>query len=391
MTQHVSRRTARLTLCSGWMSLALMAASFPIAGATAQGRAAAPAPRGGWHTRDILTSTQPGTAADRATAEANLAAAEALVRNVGAYGAPRGFEITPWWQAPSVPTRDRVAGYGMEIRVHSPSKVVAAGGFTRSVAIGFNSLAGIAEPALLQDENGERIFIERPTTTPMHGATSVYGTYSETGHTSLSILFTTRGQSPVLPVSREQFLRGLIVEAEGKNGEERKRQLELAKAPTPYEDWIRGAAERKKEREEMLAAMSDKAQAAKMRVDLEKVEREATEGFKKNETRDREMLARFAQPGLGDTWRAEIAAMTPAERASTAWVVGAVLVPAGTPRAQRVVRLDPAFSRARGSPVEPRAIMVTLGNSYESPDAAMHQLYKELDWAALKQMLDRRP
>ena len=61
--------------------------------------------------------------------------------------------------------------------------------------------------------------------------------------------------------------------------------------------------------------------------------------------------------------------MTPAERASTAWVVGAVLVPAGTPRAQRVVRLDPAFSRARGSPVEPRAIMVTLGNSYESPDA----------------------
>src|SRR5688572_14707390 len=115
MTQHVSRRSARLTLRAGWMTLALMAVSFPIAGAPAQGRGAAPTPRSGWHARDILTSTQPGTAADRATADANLAAAEALVRNVGAYGAPRGFEITPWWQAPTINTRNRIAGYGLEI------------------------------------------------------------------------------------------------------------------------------------------------------------------------------------------------------------------------------------------------------------------------------------
>jgi hypothetical protein len=379
----MSIRTLATVLTALWM---------PALSVVAQrGPAQVTVPRPGWLARDVLTATQPGTAADRATVEANLAAAEALIAKVSGYATPRGFEITPWWQAATISARDRIAGYGLMIRVHNQSKVAAAGGWSPSVSIGFNSLGGIAEPAQLQDEDGKTIFIERQASALVHGATAAYGTYSETEDVSLTLLFTSRGQSPVLPVSREEYLKGLIVEAEGKNGEERKRQLEIAKGPTPYEEWVSGAAERKKEREEMFAAMSDKAQAAKMRADLEKVERETTELMKKNEPLHREMLGRFAQPGAGDTWRAEIAAMTPEERASTAMVAGVALVPAATPGAKRVVRLNPAFSRARGSPVEPRVISVTLRTSYKSADVAMRQLYKELDWDALKQMLDQRP
>jgi hypothetical protein len=60
------------------------------------------------------------------------------------------------------------------------------------------------------------------------------------------------------------------------------------------------------------------------------------------------------------------------------------LVPAGTPNARAVIRENPAFYRVRGSPVEPRAIMVVLGNLPEIAMGAQRQLYRELDWAALK-------
>lgn len=115
-TQGVGRPTARLVWRCGWMSLAVIVASLPAAGAAAQGGGAARSPRAGWLARDILTSTQPGTSADRAAADANLAAAEALVRKVGGYGTPRGFEITPWWQSPTIAARDRLAGYGLTIQ-----------------------------------------------------------------------------------------------------------------------------------------------------------------------------------------------------------------------------------------------------------------------------------
>ena len=53
---------------------------------------------------------------------------------------------------------------------------------------------GVNSPVRAMRQIGrEPIFIERPTTTPIHGATAVYGTYSDTGHTSMTILFTSRG------------------------------------------------------------------------------------------------------------------------------------------------------------------------------------------------------
>lgn len=100
-------------------------------------------------------------------------------------------------------------------------------------------------------------------------------------------------------------------------------------------------------------------------------------------------------PGIAavtDRFRAELAAMTPQERASPAFVFGTQeLVPAGTPNAMAVVRANPAFYRARRSPVEPRAVLVQMPNTYPELKAQHWQMYREFDWDGLKRLLDTRP
>lgn len=94
---------------------------------------------------------------------------------------------------------------------------------------------------------------------------------------------------------------------------------------------------------------------------------------------------------LGDKLRAQIAAMSPQERASPAWVFGTQeLVPAGTPQAMTVVRANPAFYRARRSPFEPRAVLVRLSVGWNEIMPVYQQMYRELDWAALKQLVNSR-
>jgi hypothetical protein len=81
--------------------------------------------------------------------------------------------------------------------------------------------------------------------------------------------------------------------------------------------------------------------------------------------------------------------MTPAERASPAWVRGPDLVPAGSPNAAAIVRVNPAFYRARRSPAEVRAILVHLQNVPVEREAQRQQMVRDLDWAALKRLLNR--
>ena len=63
-------------------------------------------------------------------------------------------------------------------------------------------------------------------------------------------------------------------------------------------------------------------------------------------------------------------------------------MPAGTPDAQSFVRKNPAFYRARTSPFEPRAILVSMQNGYKELWPQQEQLYKQFDWAALKKMVN---
>jgi hypothetical protein len=117
----------------------------------------------------------------------------------------------------------------------------------------------------------------------------------------------------------------------------------------------------------------------------------AGETLRKEEPSERAELerAQASATAAGDKLRAQIAAMTPAERAAPAWLVGFDFVPAGTPNAHAIVRMKPDFYRTRTSPVEVRAILVEIPNPYRQRQTQHRQLYEQFDWAALKRLLGK--
>jgi hypothetical protein len=186
-------------------------------------------------------------------------------------------------------------------------------------------------------------------------------------------------------------LRLKIFEHEGRN-QEKLKALIAHLSTTPYERWIAEAPERRKRNEELFAliATSNPAQAAKTRADLEKADQAEGEKLKRSDAFEREQAARnvAAMKAIGDKYRAQLATMTPAERASVAYVYEDDLVRAGTPDAVTFVRKNPAFYRARTSPLEPRAILVSLPGAYTHNRPQQAELYKQLDWAAIKKMVN---
>lgn len=107
------------------------------------------------------------------------------------------------------------------------------------------------------------------------------------------------------------------------------------------------APERRKRNEELYAIVgkSDPAQAAKMRADMEKAELAETDKLRKGDAYERAGMSKHlaSLTAQGDKYRAQIAAMTPQERTSPAFIVGDDLVPAGTPDANAIVRKNAAF------------------------------------------------
>jgi hypothetical protein len=369
-------------------TLALLVSSASL---SAQSYPTTASPRSGWLAR--ATSDFTGlSSADRAVIEANLGFAEALVARISGYAKPRGFEVHPSWLYDAPRSHDRLSQYQLVIWNYVPTHAADHDG-VGGVGIWFNpELATISEPTLIREESGERIYIERVRSTRVHGATVAYGTFGEPNTEGLFVLFTSGDQSPMLPVTREEYLRTTIFSLEGKD-QEKLKQARAGFSRTPYERWIEDAAERKKTREAVIATIPDQAQAAKTRAEMAKGDREMEEALKKDEPKYRAMVSEVTKSSTtpGDKIRAEIAAMTPAERASPAWVHGTKLVPAGTPDAKAVVRTNPAFYRARRSPVEPRAVFVHLSNLPDVVMGAQRQLNNEFDWAALKRLLDQRP
>jgi hypothetical protein len=373
---------------------ASLAFASPLIGQRAR---TAPTPAG-WLKRTTNSDYQINdarfTPADHAITDANLLFVEGLVSKLSGYANPRGFELLPWWHypVPIVHDRNRLKEYSLAFTVFVPTRKAnpdGNGGF----GFEFNpSFTAIADVAVADEENGGRLYLERERGTPVHGATLTYSAFDVENVETFRVVFTSGDQMPFLPVTREEFLRAQIFTLEGKNQENIKK-ARAATAKSPYETWLEGAAERKKNRETTIAMLRlDKDAADKMRAQMEKQERDMTEAYKKDEPNFRAMAAdaqKVANPG--DAPRAKLAAMSSVERSLPAWLFGAELVPAGTPHARAVIRENPAFFRARGSPVNPRAIMVILANLPEVAMQAQRQLYRELDWAALKSRLDPRP
>jgi hypothetical protein len=213
-----------------------------------------------------------------------------------------------------------------------------------------------------------------------------------------SVIFTRDGVFPWEPVSRETYLRALIHEVEGLSGE-KTAEFRKGLEKTAYEQWLDGAAQRKKERADLAAQLKGiqpPEEIAKQIAAMEATEREVTEQLKARDAEDRKKNREYlAAPTFGDGIRAQIEAMSPEDRLRPALVEkDGNLLPAGATGGNRVLtpRLD--FWQVRRSPVEIHSITVSISGSTGTGDQrsavihALRQTYQNLDWAVLKRMVD---
>jgi hypothetical protein len=203
------------------------------------------------------------------------------------------------------------------------------------------------------------------------------------------VIFTTGGRSPWIPITREQYLQAQIFHAGGKNGETEK-ATKAALEKTAYEEWIAGTAERRKQREAAIATMTrtqGNAAGEALRKELEQTDRDVTAQLKAGDAEDRKQRQDALANRYVDQLRAELAALTPAQRAAPARVDDR------DPQSGRLLTPDPEFWRARKSRVEVHGIQVVMTPTFfcENPAvrAALEHVYENLDWAALKRIVDR--
>jgi hypothetical protein len=199
-----------------------------------------------------------------------------------------------------------------------------------------------------------------------------------------------------MPVTKEQYLRSMIFNAEGKNGEAEKETRKMLETST-YATWMSEAAARKKQREETIATVArlqGRAAADEMRKTLEQTEREVTEQLKAQDADERAQKKEALEHRYVDELRSQLAAMSPAERATPAAVgMDGKIVTSGVPGSHRVLTPDPGFWRMRRSRVEVHSIQVLMGPTEMCMNPAVHaavaRAWETLDWMALKRIVDR--
>jgi hypothetical protein len=374
--------------------LVLFLFGLPTLAAAQASPGAAPSSGPGWLPRVSFLDVNVGagvrvTAAERAAVIARLDAIEGLIKKPDAMARPRGFEgvINMHW-AGSLDTRDSLIGYEFHMGVHIPTfKINPEGPTVMRVTVnpypedlteGFHRLAS--------DDKGD-IWPERPIGEAIPGVPpgAVIYDHLEAGQrTGVQVLLTSRREPVWIDVSKERFLNTVIA------------LFDNAAKDSSYEEWLKGAAERKQVREQTLAALStvgpkEKAQAAELRKTLQQAERDGGEQLKAIESSPTSARTQAAK------LRARLAAMTPGERASPAWLADGTgggsyeLVAPRTPRAVHLVSLNPEFYRTKGSPVAVRAIRMTFyqrDTQLDAPWKAVYESYKAMDWTALARMLD---
>lgn len=344
-----------------------------------------------WPRAEFTDVSRSLTAAERAAVETQMTSVEALLRKTP-YATPRGFAVRPSFSYAELADRTQLFSYEFALVTFARCSKYDEHGADIIISFNPDPIAWTADQGTpMTDEGGDRLYLEPIRAPALFGATATFGRFHEENAPSLSVLFTSGGRSPTLPVSREEYLRAMIFTLEGKNSEKVKANATLV-AKTPYERWMEEAPARVRTREETYALMAkiDPAQAAKSRADMEKLERDETESLKRADAYERTQVSKnlAGLTALGDKYRAQIAAMSPQERASAAFLVGDDLVPAGTPNAEALVRKNRDFYRSAGSPLQPRAILVRMPAAYTEFRPQQQQLYKQLDWAAIKSMVN---
>jgi hypothetical protein len=262
---------------------------------------------------------------------------------------------------------------------------------------------GADAPTML-DEAGRILMVEPGIGKPnIPGATIVHGGLRwdtpAADRRSAFVTFSKGGVLPWKPVSREQFLRFWIYQAEGPDYDVNEPALRKSLEKTTYDRWREEAASRKEERDEAItqvAQLQGRAAADELRKTLEQREREVTERLKADDVEERKRhQAVLGTPSQADEYRARIAAMSPSERASPAYAPygSTELLASDDPWARRVLTPDPEFWRVRRSRVEVKSITVAfhphLTCGAPAVRDAVWKAYQTLDWAAIKRIVDR--
>jgi hypothetical protein len=385
---------------------------------------------GGWLPRDE-SPINGLTAAQRAAAIATLDRIERLLRQVPELANPDGFEIQPVILGGAVqdgpgamPMDGSVVEQILKLVFYVPSRAQSGEG-CGCIEVRVNR----TQSARMYDAQGRHIYIEEPRAIQPRGtpeqiagtlwqvpeATQVYGELWEPSRdiregrperSIVDVLFVGAGELPWKPVTREAFYDATLLEIEGTGGE-RLAEFRASLEKTRYEQWMEGAEERRRNREQTLSGLAKHQSAAeveKMRELLETTEREVTEQMRKNEAGDRERNAEAlaASFGLRDSLRFELERMSPAERSMPTYIntstnegpraTGWELTNDSTPPAWRVLTPNYDFWRARRSPVDVRSINVHIGIAgtglYPNVRNALLQTFRKLDWAAFNQLLD---
>lgn len=384
----------------GIMAVFLAAAFFPVS-MPAQSARDATRPSGWAETYPPNVSYEGITRADRATAYANLAAVERLFWRIPELADPREFVVQKQYFGGSRPLEmsNGVASYTLSLwffgRYGADRQQVAGEGCT-CIAITINAGPGSART----DERGKGYSIEAEKGTPLPGTTVVYGhlVENEPGR-SMTVVFTRGGVFPWTTFSREEYLRAQIFDFEGKDGAKLK-ETRQALEKTPYEQWVAEAPQRKKDRDELavsLQGIKTPEEIRKAIAEMEATERQVTEQLKARDEEDRKQFQATTAglTGPGDDLRAQIAAMSAEERAMPAMVApNWQLLPVGAPNTFPVLTPTLDFWRVRNSPVEIHSIVVSFsrrtGDAIARPAVqnALWQTLKNLDWAALKRMVE---
>lgn len=399
--------------CRTALAVVLLGAALTPAGAQ---RSVDPS-RPTWKAVDPSKFWDQTTANERTAIVATLGEIERILWRVPELAQPKGFEVLktahgggpPWHPERRVPGfEDAKSILESEFRLmfFAPSRAIAGEGSTcvnvlvNRPYIGEEDL----ESSRPVDEAGRILIVEPRIGEPIiPGATILHGGLRWDTPTadrrSGYVTFSSRGAFPWKPVTKEQFLRWWIYHAEGPDygGNERSARKSLEK--TTYDRWVEEAPTRKKERDQAIAIAEQaqgRAAAEELRKTLEQTEREVTEQLKAEDTEERKRnQAELAAPSQGDQFRARIAAMSPAERASPAFSpFGSTdLVAADAPDAHRVLTPDPEFWRVRRSRAEVHSITVifhaSLTCGVPAVRAALEKAYRTLDWAAFKRIVDR--
>jgi hypothetical protein len=215
-----------------------------------------------------------------------------------------------------------------------------------------------------------------------------------------------------MPVTREQFVMVLISERERLMAHQAEEDKKLPPCDKAYKDWISGAEERRQinERAYQTLKQSNPAEAERFRTSVDKTEADMPAGLKKNQAlceADRKWHAEHAADEVLERYRAELARMTPAERASPAWYdklaegpEASGLVAPDAPRAVELVTTNPDFYDRSRPRTDFQVISVdieygpTVGADHANlcrddlPDWRMYEFLTTTDWQRVAALLD---